>query len=73
MGLMGLMGRIAGRFARAEHRRGAARLVLGPLADLPRKNCWTTGEWAALAAFVRGASTLPAWPAVRVVRHSRRL
>jgi hypothetical protein len=42
----GLMGRIAGRFARVEPRRRAARLVLGPLADLPRKNCWTIAEWA---------------------------
>jgi SRSO17 transposase len=42
----GLMGRIAGRFARVEPRRRAARLVLGLLADLPRKNCWTIAEWA---------------------------
>lgn len=40
------MGRIAGRFARVEPRRRAARLVLGLLADLPRKNCWTIAEWA---------------------------
>lgn len=43
-GLMGLMGRIAGRFARVEPRRRAARLVLGLLADLPRKNSWTIAE-----------------------------
>ncbi len=42
----GLLGRIAGRFARVEPRRRAARLVLGLLADLPRKNCWTIAEWA---------------------------
>lgn len=40
------MGRIAGRFARVEPRRRVARLVLGLLADLPRKNCWTIAEWA---------------------------
>ncbi|MFF3339683.1 IS701 family transposase [Streptomyces flavidovirens] len=40
------MGRIAGRFARVEPRRRAARLVLGLLADLPRKNCWTIAEWS---------------------------
>ncbi|MFD3874272.1 IS701 family transposase [Streptomyces sp. NPDC058623] len=40
------MGRIAGRFARVEPRRRAGWLVLGLLADLPRKNCWTIAEWA---------------------------
>ncbi len=40
------MGRIAGLFARVEPRRRAGRLVLGLLSDLPRKNCWTTAEWA---------------------------
>jgi hypothetical protein len=35
------MGRIAGRLARVEPRRKAARLVLFLLADLPRKSCWT--------------------------------
>ncbi|WP_256097059.1 transposase [Streptomyces agglomeratus] len=44
------MGRIAGRFARVEPRRRAGRLVLGLLADLPRKNCWTIAEWAGEAA-----------------------
>ncbi|MFD4975032.1 IS701 family transposase [Streptomyces sp. NPDC058424] len=39
------MGRIAGRFARVEPRLRAGRLVLGLLADLPRKNCWTIAEW----------------------------
>jgi SRSO17 transposase len=42
----GLMGRIAGRFARAEPRRRARQFVLGLLSDLPRKNCWTIAEWA---------------------------
>jgi SRSO17 transposase len=36
-----LMGRIAGRFARVEPRRRAQAFVLGLLAELPRKNCWT--------------------------------
>jgi DDE superfamily endonuclease len=41
-----LMGRIAGRFGRVEPRRNARALVLGLLADLPRKNCWTIAEHA---------------------------
>lgn len=40
----GLMGRIAARFARVEPRRRTRQLVLGLLADLPRKNCWTIAE-----------------------------
>ncbi|WP_112471230.1 IS701 family transposase [Streptomyces triticisoli] len=40
------MGRIAGRFPRVEPRRRIRSLVLGLLADLPRKNCWTIAEWA---------------------------
>ncbi|PYC87578.1 IS701 family transposase [Streptomyces tateyamensis] len=40
------MGRIAGRFTRVEPRRRIRSLVLGLLADLPRKNCWTIAEWA---------------------------
>jgi SRSO17 transposase len=39
-----LLGRIAGRFARVEPRRHARALVLGLLADLPRKHCWTITE-----------------------------
>lgn len=46
----GLMGRLAGRFARVEPRRRAARLVLGLLPDLPRKNCRTIAEWAGEAS-----------------------
>jgi SRSO17 transposase len=42
----GLMDRIAGRFARVEPRRRIRHLVLGLLADLPRKNCWTIAEHA---------------------------
>ncbi|MEU7061278.1 IS701 family transposase [Streptomyces sp. NPDC046197] len=38
------MGQIAGRFARVEPRLRARQLVLGLLADLPRKNCWTSAE-----------------------------
>lgn len=40
------MDRIAGRFARVEPCRRIRHLVLGLLADLPRKNCWTIAEWA---------------------------
>jgi SRSO17 transposase len=45
-GLEELLGRIAGRFGRVEPRRRARALVLGLLADLPRKNCWTLAEHA---------------------------
>ncbi len=38
------MGRIAGRFARVKLRFRARQLVLGLLADLPRKNCWSIAE-----------------------------
>src|SRR5438477_1963836 len=38
--------RIAGRFGRVEPRRRARAFVLGLLADLPRKNCWTIAEHA---------------------------
>ncbi len=40
-----LMGRVAARFARVERRRARA-FVLGLLAELPRKNCWTIAEHA---------------------------
>jgi SRSO17 transposase len=40
------MGRVAGRFARADLRRRAKAFVGGLLADLPRKNCWTIAEHA---------------------------
>jgi len=42
--LEALVGRIAGRFARVEPRCRARQLVLGLLANLPRKNCWTIAE-----------------------------
>jgi SRSO17 transposase len=42
----GLMGRVAGRFARPEPRRRARAFVAGLLAELPRKNCWTIAEHA---------------------------
>jgi DDE superfamily endonuclease len=48
-GLEELLGRVAGRFARVEPRRHARALVLGLLADLPRKNCWTIAEHAGQA------------------------
>jgi hypothetical protein len=41
-----LLDRMAGRFARVETRRRARAFVLGLLADLPRKNCWTIAEHA---------------------------
>lgn len=40
------MSRTAGHFKRVEPRRRARLLVLGLLADLPRKNWWTIAEWA---------------------------
>jgi SRSO17 transposase len=48
-GLEELLGRVAGRFRRVEPRRHARALVLGLLADLPRKNCWTIAEHAGQA------------------------
>jgi SRSO17 transposase len=45
-GLDELLGRVAGRFPRVEPRRRAKAFVLGLLADLPRKNCWTIAEHA---------------------------
>lgn len=41
-----LLERMAGRFVRVETRRRARGFVLGLLADLPRKNCWTIAEHA---------------------------
>jgi SRSO17 transposase len=38
--------RVGGRFRRAEPRRRARAFVLGLLAELPRKNCWTFAEHA---------------------------
>lgn len=40
------MARVAGRFARVEPRRRVRAIVVGLLADLPRKNCWTIAEHA---------------------------
>src|SRR6266545_720472 len=48
-GLDELLGRVAGRFARVAPRRHARAFVLGLLADLPRKNCWTIAEHAGKA------------------------
>jgi SRSO17 transposase len=45
-GLDALLGRVAARFGRVEPRRRARAFVLGLLADLPRKNCWTIAEHA---------------------------
>uniref|UniRef100_UPI0035A889EA transposase n=1 Tax=Streptomyces siderophoricus TaxID=2802281 RepID=UPI0035A889EA len=41
-----LMARVARRFARVEPRRRARAFVLGLLAELPRKNCWTIAKHA---------------------------
>src|SRR5215469_9598807 len=38
--------RIGGRFGRVEPRRRARAFVLGLMAGLPRKNCWTIAEHA---------------------------
>jgi SRSO17 transposase len=46
VGLEELLGRVAGRFGRVEPRRRARAFVLGLLAELPRKNCWTIAEHA---------------------------
>src|ERR1700681_2636033 len=40
------MTRAGARFSRGEPRRRARAFVLGLLADLPRKNCWTIAEHA---------------------------
>jgi SRSO17 transposase len=45
-GLDELLGRVAGRFPRVEPRRRTRAFVLGLLADLPGKNCWTIAEHA---------------------------
>lgn len=76
MGLMGLMGRIAGRFARVEPRRRAARSVLGLVADLPRKNCWTIAcstWWAGPSGMpIRSATTCAAtWWSTRTTTGRR--
>ena len=41
-----LLERVAGRFGRVEPRRRIRSFVLGLLADLPRKNCWSIAEHA---------------------------
>ena len=46
VGLEELLSRVAGRFGRVEPRRRARGFVVGLLADLPRKNCWTIAEHA---------------------------
>jgi SRSO17 transposase len=45
-GLEELLGRVARRFGRVEPRQRAKAFVLGLLADLPGKNCWTIAEHA---------------------------
>jgi SRSO17 transposase len=41
-----LLDRTAARFPRVETRRRAGKFLLGLLADLPRKNCWSIAEHA---------------------------
>jgi SRSO17 transposase len=41
-----LLDRMAGRFPRVETRRRTRGFLLGVLADLPRKNCWSIAEHA---------------------------
>ena len=43
-GIDEVLNRIAGRFGRVEVRHRVRAFVLGLLADLPRKNCWTIAE-----------------------------
>jgi len=45
-GIDELLDRIGGRFGRVELRRRVRGFLLGLLADLPRKNCWTIAEHA---------------------------
>src|SRR3954470_5776003 len=44
VGVDELLDRVAGRFGRVEVRHRVRAFVLGLLADLPRKNCWTIAE-----------------------------
>ncbi|GHD76318.1 transposase [Streptomyces mirabilis] len=63
-----LMARVAGRFARVERRRRARSFVLGLLAELPRKNCWTIAEHAgdASPAGMQHLLSRASWDADRV-------
>ncbi|MFE9046205.1 IS701 family transposase [Streptomyces sp. NPDC007818] len=62
------MAKVAGRFARVEPRRWARAFVLGLLADLPRKNCWTIAEHAgdASPAGMQHLLSRASWDADRV-------
>ena len=62
------MARIAGRFARVEPRRRARAFVLGLLAELPRKNCWTIAEYAgdAIPADMQHLLSRASWDADEV-------
>src|SRR3954469_24531819 len=46
VGVDELLDRVAGRCGRVEVRHRVRAFVLGLLADLPRKNCWTIAEHA---------------------------
>jgi SRSO17 transposase len=54
-----MVARIGGRFRRVEPRRRARAFVLGLLAELPRKNCWTIAEHVGLPS-PDGIQHLPA-------------
>jgi hypothetical protein len=43
-----MLDRVESRFARFEPRRHAAELMLGLLAPVERKNCWTLASTAAM-------------------------
>ena len=49
-----LLTRTGSRFRRVEPRRRARAFVLGLLAELPRKNCWTIAEHADRQAILDG-------------------
>jgi hypothetical protein len=54
-----LMTRSGSRFRRVEPRRRARAFVLGLLAELPRKNCWTVRIQPCGSIAVRVACSLP--------------
>ncbi|MER5638901.1 IS701 family transposase [Kitasatospora sp. NPDC002227] len=67
------MAKVAGRFARAEPRHRARAFVLGLLADLPRKNCWTIAEHGgdASPAGMQHLLSRASWDAGQVRDHIR--
>ena len=53
------MSAVAARFPRVEPRRRARAFVLGLLADLPRKHCWTIAEHAGMHRRARCSISCP--------------